>query len=109
MCSLFASDTVHPPSSTPFPYTTLFRSSPPSCCGLKLPTTTRWSDGSRRPPLRCRTRGLRRGDRLDPSDRSEEHTSELQSVEISYAVFCLRNKKGGIMANAETQRAKKPV
>src|SRR6266496_2327483 len=25
--------------------------------------------------------------------RSEEHTSELQHVEISYAVFCLKKKK----------------
>src|SRR3546814_1984359 len=31
---------------------------------------------------------------LDPIDRSEEHTSELQSLmRISYAVFCLKNKK----------------
>src|SRR3546814_3468581 len=31
--------------------------------------------------------------RLDP-DRSEEHTSELQSLmRISYAVFCLKKKK----------------
>src|SRR3546814_2433310 len=32
---------------------------------------------------------------LDPSDpRSEEHTSELQSLmRISYAVFCLKKKK----------------
>src|SRR3546814_2880399 len=29
----------------------------------------------------------------DPSNRSEEHTSELQSLmRISYAVFCLKNK-----------------
>src|SRR3546814_3683624 len=29
-----------------------------------------------------------------PSDRSEEHTSELQSLmRISYAVFCLKKKK----------------
>src|SRR3546814_4886193 len=29
----------------------------------------------------------------DPSARSEEHTSELQSLmRISYAVFCLKNK-----------------
>src|SRR3546814_5285140 len=29
-----------------------------------------------------------------PRDRSEEHTSELQSLmRISYAVFCLQNKK----------------
>src|SRR3546814_4773440 len=30
----------------------------------------------------------------DPIDRSEEHTSELQSLmRISYAVFCLKKKK----------------
>src|SRR3546814_8050371 len=30
----------------------------------------------------------------DPADRSEEHTSELQSLmRISYAVFCLKQKK----------------
>src|SRR3546814_5224975 len=30
---------------------------------------------------------------VDPSGRSEEHTSELQSLmRISYAVFCLKNK-----------------
>src|SRR3546814_8942311 len=32
--------------------------------------------------------------RSDPPPRSEEHTSELQSLmRISYAVFCLTNKK----------------
>src|SRR3546814_10589720 len=31
---------------------------------------------------------------VDPDDRSEEHTSELQSLmRISYAVFCLKKKK----------------
>src|SRR3546814_4462891 len=31
---------------------------------------------------------------VDPSSRSEEHTSELQSLmRISYAVFCLKKKK----------------
>src|SRR3546814_10333023 len=36
----------------------------------------------------CRRRGSRR------SGRSEEHTSELQSLmRISYAVFCLKKKK----------------
>src|SRR2546422_7342827 len=52
-----------PPRSTPFPYTTLFRS--------------RWrlrSDGSARSP---RPPGCGRGGGADP--RSEEHTSELQS------------------------------
>src|SRR5688572_31775742 len=30
------------------------------------------------------------------ADRSEEHTSELQSQSISYAVFCLKKKKQNI-------------
>src|SRR3546814_5980171 len=34
------------------------------------------------------------GCRLDLSERSEEHTSELQSLmRISYAVFCLKKNK----------------
>src|SRR3546814_10208059 len=45
---------------------------------------------SRRDRIRCSDdRGHDRGD-----DRSEEHTSELQSLmRISYAVFCLKQKK----------------
>src|SRR3546814_8075195 len=36
--------------------------------------------------------GMEAGDRVQP--RSEEHTSELQSLmRISYAVFCLKKKK----------------
>src|SRR3546814_6445244 len=78
-----------PPRSTRtdtlFPYTTLFRSS-----------------GADRVRARGRCRG-RSGDvglhrlagagRRRPA-RSEEHTSELQSLmRISYAVFCLKKKK----------------
>src|SRR3546814_2611688 len=37
--------------------------------------------------------GMRPGEFVDPG-RSEEHTSELQSLmRISYAVFCLKKKK----------------
>src|SRR3546814_5507363 len=37
---------------------------------------------------------------LDMSGRSEEHTSELQSLmRISYAVFCLKKKKESINKN----------
>src|SRR3546814_1572378 len=37
---------------------------------------------------------LRRVDQVDGQRRSEEHTSELQSLmRISYAVFCLKKKK----------------
>src|SRR3546814_3637442 len=72
-----------PPRSTRtdtlFPYTTLFRSTGcrRRCCS---------PDRRRRGPVRGRNR--RR------SGRSEEHTSELQSLmRISYAVFCLKKKK----------------
>src|SRR3546814_6561173 len=75
-----------PPRSTRtdtlFPYTTLFRSSISSmttaiairCCG-------------------CRKAGRGSTPRRGPA-RSEEHTSELQSLmRISYAVFCLKKIK----------------
>src|SRR3546814_7281072 len=45
-------------------------------------------DLARRQRLDCLDEQIR------PVKRSEEHTSELQSlVRISYAVFCLKNKK----------------
>src|SRR3546814_2077053 len=40
--------------------------------------------------------------------RSEEHTSELQSLmRISYAVFCLKKKKNTILSNHHTKHHKK--
>src|SRR3546814_6579503 len=78
-----------PPRSTRtdtlFPYTTLFRSRfatpPPPGRPTRNPPPP---EPGRRPPP-----GRRHGGR-----RSEEHTSELQSLmRISYAVFCLTKKK----------------
>src|SRR3546814_4475266 len=50
-----------------------------------------YHQGTRRPP----PHGLRNTqDSVDAVPRSEEHTSELQSLmRISYAVFCLKKKK----------------
>src|SRR3546814_5514560 len=85
-----------PPRSTRtdtlFPYTTLFRSRGRSAgtAPVCLPKG--------RPPFRSRAT-IRRNSRcrcLRPRGRwrSEEHTSELQSLmRISYAVFCLKKKK----------------
>src|SRR5213076_3470792 len=72
-----------PPGSTRlvtlFPYTTLFRS----------PGRRR---GGRSWTLRVLT--VRRPSADGRRTRSEEHTSELQSLPtISYAVFCLKKKK----------------
>src|SRR3546814_5687554 len=76
-----------PPRSTRtdtlFPYTTLFRS--PRCGRGRC----RDRAGHRGHAARRRMRRSRARCR-----RSEEHTSELQSLmRISYAVFCLKKKK----------------
>src|SRR3546814_6932328 len=43
---------------------------------------------------RCFAAWLKIGSMQTPAKRSEEHTSELQSLmRISYAVFCLKKKK----------------
>src|SRR3546814_16026155 len=85
-----------PPRSTRtdtlFPYTTLFRSEP-------RPALAPGRVHPRSPARRIRTIAGRRShasaDRtLSTQLRSEEHTSELQSLmRISYAVFCLKKKK----------------
>src|SRR3546814_1614365 len=98
-----------PPRSTRtdtlFPYTTLFRSQRDAGSGriwsARQPAHERRASADRTgpPPLRRRDDagggafGRRpRANRGKP--RSEEHTSELQSLmRISYAVFCLKNKK----------------
>src|SRR5699024_12424555 len=72
---LFFSISRRPPTSTLFPYTTLFRSAP---CSRGSPSTRcGWSTPSLRRAARC---GPRRGPSAPSLGwRSEEHTSELQS------------------------------
>src|SRR3546814_4099530 len=100
-----------PPRSTRtdtlFPYTTLFRSAEVQKPGARLAVTDDFEHS-----LLGQTRGAARfvlvGHRTRANDssstkrpglggvgnRSEEHTSELQSLmRISYAVFCLKKKK----------------
>src|SRR3546814_16985705 len=77
---------LRPPRSTRtdtlFPYTTLFRSARRSGRPEWHPAAS--PGGSYR----------RRFSRTALKNRSEEHTSELQSLmRISYAVFCLKKKK----------------
>src|SRR3546814_1420241 len=71
-----------PPRSTRtdtlFPYTTLFRSGGMSQLRRGFILTRHWRDAPEGTEV----------------SRSEEHTSELQSLmRISYAVFCLKKKK----------------
>src|SRR3546814_1898618 len=77
-----------PPRSTRtdtlFPYTTLFRS----------PRMGIGADEAGREAGLAVCRGPARPVELRLDCRSEEHTSELQSLmRISYAVFCLKKKK----------------
>src|SRR3546814_10372060 len=80
-------------TGTRFPYTTLFRSEGARRCQRAL----EWPARGRRPARQLHQRFLRhqcavRRER-EHVPRSEEHTSELQSLmRISYAVFCLKKK-----------------
>src|SRR3546814_8441960 len=54
----------------------------------------------RRDPARLFGRGIVERAIVDQPARSEEHTSELQSLmRISYAVFCLKKKKKNTIQN----------
>src|SRR5438093_6403083 len=72
-----------PPRSTLFPYTTLFRSAPPG-------RTCRYGRqrSGRRTGLRSSSRARR-----PPARRSEEHTSELQSLTNLVCRLLLEKKK----------------
>src|SRR3546814_1840344 len=91
-----------PPRSTRtvtlFPYTTLFRSHDP-LGRMELDANARRDIAERELLLPCRVE-LRQIGRIGEEEcrssefRSEDHTSELQSLmRISYAVFCLKKKK----------------
>src|SRR3546814_10430476 len=113
-----------PPRSTRtdtlFPYTALFRSVPGGLDGHDR-------DPIRRPAVRGRQRVAhhmrlrerqRRAARADAENsaqfhspfRSEEHTSELQSLmRISYAVFCLKKKTHKHDTNKNTNESNVPT
>src|SRR3546814_5743628 len=57
------------------------------------------------PARRLSPRGRRQGRDDQEADRSEEHTSELQSLmRISYAVFCLKKKNYQLHIHASYQK-----
>src|SRR3546814_8152697 len=104
-----------PPRSTRtdtlFPYTTLVRSDRPGpsrrlpwpyAGGVMLSSARAWASGFSTHAQRFQLSDRSIGTRLPratamknfSASRSEEHTSELQSLmRISYAVFCLKKKK----------------
>src|SRR3546814_5003234 len=107
-----------PPRSTRtdtlFPYTTLFRSdvsSPRNALHLGQtlggPIRHLWLEDSYHMITIDRERGQLAE---ETASRSEEHTSELQSLmRISYAVFCLKKKKITIKRNQDNHTFKQPT
>src|SRR3546814_7236394 len=104
-----------PPRSTRtdtlFPDTTLFRAGRARALALRAAD----ADAARHDDLldvggRTRVQRLDREPRVRLKDalcRSEEHTSELQSLmRISYAVFCLKKKKKLITGTPNTSHRK---
>src|SRR3546814_1009170 len=101
-------------TDTLFPYTTLFRSPSWKIRVVSIPPSVKKS-----PPFNCgrlsRYLAMKKSPLCDCSlpankggclgrRRSEEHTSELQSLmRISYAVFCLKKKKQQHTLKKQTQ------
>src|SRR3546814_10586164 len=84
-------------TDTRFPYTTLFRSSFKADFLAHRLSKTR--EAPRHQHSLCSTRRFR------SRSRSEEHTSELQSLmRISYAVFCLKKKNIEIVHTSHSAR-----
>src|SRR5437773_8806259 len=93
----------HPPRSTLFPYTTLFRSHHQDI---------RSCQAQQRRSDRCLEQQA--GARIEPEDgrrhddgglhtRSEEHRLNSSHITISYAVFCLKKKKRYVVTDRATK------
>src|SRR3546814_3022390 len=103
-----------PPRSTRtdtlFPYTTLFRSARrarPDHARQRQFALRRLQPCKRHDDLRWNRRkdGLGEHQEADAQIRSEEHTSELQSLmRNSYAVFCLKKKKTTLSTNMNNKQ-----
>src|SRR2546425_7986654 len=94
-----------PPRSTLFPYTTLFRSRNP--CRRQLPAHHpaggRASLCTPASPCSASRRSPESPSSLAATGRSEEHTSELQSLAYLVCRLLLEKKKKKTKANADSQ------
>src|SRR2546430_12747622 len=89
-----------PPRSTLFPYTTLFRSLEATLKHVRdidwrtlMTLSPHGGDPKMMIALAFQEMASNAQKIGELNIRSEEHTSELQSQSISYAVFCLKKKK----------------
>src|SRR5690349_23244159 len=86
--------TRRPPSSTLFPYTTLFRSAPQAFAMAFLTAAANLDDAEQRRLWDEQVR-FSRVAYSSARERGDRKSTRLNSshVEISYAVFCLKKKK----------------
>src|SRR2546425_8787191 len=84
-----------PPRSTLFPYTTLFRSSEPDVARL-LAAVRKEQAEQRKQQKFAEARSLLAEKRFD--ERSEEHTSELQSLAYLVCRLLLEKKKSNALS-----------
>src|SRR2546425_8121676 len=82
-----------PPRSTLFPYTTLFRSRPLPPVQLGDAVEAEAREQRRLSQADHEARVVLRGDPVQRPDRSEEHTSELQSLAYLVCRLLLEKKK----------------
>src|SRR5690606_39555590 len=101
----FSSTLPRPPSSPPFPYTTLFRSPPPIADVTSRSALREPIKGEANVPACDRGGSLPRGSGLlqrtmdaRSGARSEEHTSELQSRENLVCRLLLEKKNRNVRA-----------
>src|SRR2546425_3601214 len=80
-----------PPRSTLFPYTTLFRSTVTRAVATSLPTCA--TEGDAMNPYDAQSQHLAWKERHFEEWRSEEHTSELQSLAYLVCRLLLEKKK----------------
>src|SRR3546814_6830668 len=79
-------------------------------CGVRPVLAERKLDRSTRPAASTLAHCLKTVSQVRPSQRSEEHTSELQSLmRISYAVFCLKKKKQNSRLQRQLQHPSAPA
>src|SRR5207253_11423067 len=89
--SFFSSSLPPPPTSTLFPYTTLFRSLP----GETVDATVRFPSDFPEEAKRGQSRDVRITLHEESRSERDRKSTRLNSshVAISYAVFCLKKKK----------------
>src|SRR5204863_6910693 len=97
-----------PPTSTLFPYTTLFRSKTPRCAWDPDRRVHRLRRCDHRPGIHARCAGANPAESPPGPDRKSTRLNSSH-VEISYAVFCLKKKKARVLSDVSRSTSNKDI